>query len=74
MISIVLSMENKCRKTKLWNNLFSPGGTNRSQLMNLGRLVNSVKELNRKDTWKSGALQSFKAFMEGELHDLTVNL
>lgn len=37
-------------------------------------ILNSVKELNRKDALKSGALQSFKVFMAGELDGLTVNL
>lgn len=33
-----------------------------------------MKDLNRKDTLNPGALQSFKALMEGELHGLAAKL
>lgn len=42
--------------------------------MSPGRLLDAVEELNWKGTLKSGASQSFEAFMEGELGGLTVDL
>lgn len=41
--------------------------------MDQGRLMNSIKDLNRKDTLKPGALQSFKALTEA-LHGLAAKL